>query len=247
MLRPIAVNTRRQAFDAVDVKIKVDETSCGEISEERFFCAGEDSRKLRERDGLIPTSEVKSGTPGTNDVAEAAACRDIRRQANFAATRCLRLAKRRPSRFRAELRSSVDSFNQWIRYLLLRQPVRVAVKQNRLDWILHPRGNGWTVKPDDQHGPLILTEVTPFRYFFVREIPKREAFAPNGSSGKRKSLPGMSDVVQAIPICAVLVLPRFAPRDAGQNENYRSRSVDKFLAKLSLGPLFRHVGRGTVM
>jgi hypothetical protein len=40
---------------------------------------------LRERDRLGPTPEVKSGTPGTNDVAEAAACGDRRRQADFAA------------------------------------------------------------------------------------------------------------------------------------------------------------------
>jgi hypothetical protein len=46
MLRPIAINTRRQAFYAVDVQIQVDETSCSEIGEERLFCAGEESRKL---------------------------------------------------------------------------------------------------------------------------------------------------------------------------------------------------------
>src|ERR1039458_9286043 len=78
-------------------------------------------------------------------------------------------------------------------------------------------------------------------------MAKRKAFAPDGSSGKGKSLPGMSDVVQAIPICAVPVFPRFAPGDAGQNENKRGRGVDKFLAKFSNGPLFCHVGRRTVM
>src|ERR1022692_4473211 len=143
MLRPIAVNTRRQAFDAVDVKIKVDETCCSEIGDQRLFCAGEESRS------------------------------------------------------REELRSSVDSFNQWLRYLLLRQPIGVTTKQYRLDSILHAHGNGWAVKPDDQHGPLILTEVTLSRYLFVRELAKREAFTPHRSSGKGKSLPGMSDVVQA--------------------------------------------------
>jgi hypothetical protein len=112
MLRPIAVNTMRQAFDAVDVKIQVDETRCGEIGEERLFCGGEESCKLREGDGLAPTPEVKDGTPGTNEVAEAAACGDMERQANFATAGCLQLAKRGDSRFRAELRGHVDSFNQ---------------------------------------------------------------------------------------------------------------------------------------
>src|ERR1035441_1102602 len=65
MLRPIAVNTRRQAFDAVDVKIKVDDTCCSEIGEQRLFCAGEESRKLREGDALAPAPKVKSGTPAT--------------------------------------------------------------------------------------------------------------------------------------------------------------------------------------
>src|ERR1700687_1368458 len=115
MLRTIAVNTRRQAFDAVDVKIKVDETCCSEIGEERLFCSGGESRKLGEREGPAPAPEIKSGTPGTNDVAEAAACGDMRRQANFAATGCLRLARSGDGRFPAEPRSSVGSFNQWIR------------------------------------------------------------------------------------------------------------------------------------
>src|ERR1700691_202842 len=78
-------------------------------------------------------------------------------------------------------------------------------------------------------------------------MAKRRAFAPDGSSGKREGLPGMSDVVQAIPICAVLILPRFAPRAASQNEKKRGRSVNKVLAKFSNAPLFCHVGRGTAM
>src|SRR5580692_10027230 len=84
VLRPVAVNTRHQAFNAVNVKIQIHETSCSEIAEERLLCARQQSRKLREGDRLLPTPKVKSGTPRTNDVAEAAACRDMRRQAEFA-------------------------------------------------------------------------------------------------------------------------------------------------------------------
>ena len=86
MLRPEAVNTRLQAFDAMDVKIKVDETMCSEIGEEALLRGREESRKLREGDRLASTPEVKSGTPGTNDVTEAAACGDRRRQPEFPAT-----------------------------------------------------------------------------------------------------------------------------------------------------------------
>ena len=70
----------------------------------------------------------------------------------------------------------------------------------------------------------------------------RKAFASDRSSSKRESLPGMSDVVQAIPIGPVPVFPGFAPSNTGQNENERGRVVDKFRAKISDGTLFCHVG-----
>src|SRR5580704_5026479 len=50
--------------------------------------------------------------------------------------------------------SDRNSLNQSIRYLLFRQPVGLPTKQNGLDLIQHPHGNGWSVKPNDQHGPL---------------------------------------------------------------------------------------------
>jgi len=58
----------------MDIKIQVDETSCGEICEERLFRAEEEGRKLLKRNRLVPTSKVKSGTPAANDLAEAGAC-----------------------------------------------------------------------------------------------------------------------------------------------------------------------------
>src|SRR5450755_1298153 len=98
----------------MDVKIEVDETSRGEIGEEALLCGGENSCKLREGDRLAPTPEVKSGTPGTNDVAETTACGITRRQADFPSAGRHRLAKRGDGGLRAELRGSVNSFNQWI-------------------------------------------------------------------------------------------------------------------------------------
>src|SRR6202041_3286911 len=94
LLRPVAVNTWRQAVDAVDVKIEVDETSRGEIGEEALLCGGENSRKLREGDRLAPTPEVKSGTAGTNDVAEATAGGDKRGEGDFPPPGRLPLTKR---------------------------------------------------------------------------------------------------------------------------------------------------------
>jgi hypothetical protein len=189
-----------------------------------------------------PTPEVERRTTGANNVAEAGASGDVRRQADFAAAGYPRLANGGDNGFNAMLRSAVNSLNQWIRYLLFRQPVGLTTKQNRLDWIRHPHGNGWAMKSDNQHGPLILTEETPFRHSVIREMAKREAFASYGSSSKGESLPGMADVVQTIPIGPVSVFPSFAPGNAGQNEDQGGRGVDESPAKISDGALFSHVG-----
>ena len=74
MLRPEAINTRLQAFDAMDVKIKMDVTMCSEIGEEALPRGRQERGKLREGDRLASTLEVKSRTPGTNDVTETAVC-----------------------------------------------------------------------------------------------------------------------------------------------------------------------------
>ena len=95
VLRPVAVNTRLQAVDAVDVKIQLDERSGSEIGEETSLCGCEKSCKLRKRDRFLPTPEVKSRTPVTNDIAEAKTCGEIRRQADFTAPGWLRLGNRR--------------------------------------------------------------------------------------------------------------------------------------------------------
>jgi hypothetical protein len=94
MLRPEAINTRLQAFDAMDVKIEMDVTMCSEIGEQTLPCDGQERRKLREGDRLAPTLEVKSRTPCTNDATETVVCGDRRRQADFPAPGYLRLAKR---------------------------------------------------------------------------------------------------------------------------------------------------------
>ena len=87
VLRSIAVNARCQTFDAMDVKVQVNETNRSEISEQRLPGAVEESGKLREGDRLVSSPEIESGTPGANDVAKAAASGRRRRQADFAAAR----------------------------------------------------------------------------------------------------------------------------------------------------------------
>jgi hypothetical protein len=46
VLRPVTIDAGCQAFDAMDVKIQLDKTKCGEIGEERLFRDGQESRKF---------------------------------------------------------------------------------------------------------------------------------------------------------------------------------------------------------
>src|SRR5580765_7003873 len=78
-------------------------------------------------------------------------------------------------------------------------------------------------------------------------MPEGETFTPDRSRSESKRLPGVPDVVQAVPICPFPVLPSFTPGNAGQNENKRGEGAHKAPGKISDAPLFCHVGRGTVM
>ena len=85
---------------------------CSEIGEERLLCGGQESRKLREGDRFTPTPEVKGRTSCTNDVTETVVCGQRRWQADFPAPGYLRLSERGDGRFCAELRGSVNAFDQ---------------------------------------------------------------------------------------------------------------------------------------
>ena len=104
---------------------------------------------MREGDRLAPTLEVKSRTPCTNDVTETVVCGDRRWQAGFSAPGYLRLAKRGDGGFCAELRGSVNVFDQRISFLLFRQSVGLTAKNNRRVCIQLVHRNGRAVKPDD--------------------------------------------------------------------------------------------------
>jgi hypothetical protein len=47
VLLPVTIDTGCQAFDAMDVKIQLDKTKCGE-SAKRLFRDGQESREFRE-------------------------------------------------------------------------------------------------------------------------------------------------------------------------------------------------------
>ena len=103
------------------------------------------------------------------------------------------------------------------------------------------------MKRDDQHGPFIMIEETALRHCVIQEVSDAKAFASDRARSESKRLPGVPDVVQAVSICPVPVLPSFAPGNAGQNENKRGGAADKFPDKVSDAALFCHVGRRTVM
>src|SRR5205807_1409090 len=83
--------------------------------------------------------------------------------------------------------------------------------------------------------------------FIVREMTAGEAVAPNCPGGERERLPGMSDVVQAVSICPVTVLPSLAPRDAGQDKYYGRGLIRPLHLEIAASSLLGHVRRGPVM
>src|SRR5439155_5211166 len=128
VLRPITIDSRCQAFDAMDVKIQLDKTKCGEIGEERLFGNGQESRKFREWHRLVPAPEVESGAPRANDLSEDAICGKWGWQLGLATAVLLRLAGRRNLDVAMDLCSSMDFLNPGIRYLLIRKPIGLTTK-----------------------------------------------------------------------------------------------------------------------
>ena len=103
------------------------------------------------------------------------------------------------------------------------------------------------MQADNQHRPLIHAQATELRHFIVREMSDREAIASDGPGGERKRLPGVPYVVQAVSICPVTVLPRLAPRNAGQNKHDWRRAAGQLHFKIAAPALLRHVPGRTVM
>jgi hypothetical protein len=90
-------------------------------------------------------------------------------------------------------------------------------------------------------------QATGLRDFIVREMTDGKAIASDGSGGKRECLPGMSHIVQAVSIRPVTILPRLAPRDAGQHKYYRHRAIGPLHLKIAESTLLGHVRRGPVV
>src|SRR5579864_1744076 len=121
---------------------------------------------------------------------------------------------------------------------------------DRFTSVRFANGNRTASDPDKQHGPLVIVQPAESRDFIVLELTGCETIASHGAGGERERLPGVPDIVQAIAISPVAVLPRFAPRNAGQDEyDGRIDARDSQVAdrEIADGPLLGHMGRGPVV
>ena len=75
------------------------------------------------------------------------------------------------------------------------------------------------MKGDDEHGPLVVIQVTGFGNRVIGKISDSESLASHCLRGESERLPGVADIVQAITIGAITIFPGFAPGDGGENEN----------------------------
>jgi hypothetical protein len=97
--------------------------------------------------------------------------------------------------------------------------IRPAAIPNGLAGIGFSRWNGPAAQFDKEHWLLIVREATELRDFIIGEMAYRKTIASNGSGAEGERLPSMPNVVQAVSIGTTTILPRLAPRNAGQNKH----------------------------
>ena len=126
-----------------------------------------------------------------------------------------------PRRSLPEFRGGVNRVNQRVSDSFGRKLVRVSAVPNglasrpdhALEWTL-PRSF------DDEHRPLVLVQATELRDFIVREIdPMAKLSHPMARAASASACQACPDIVQAVSICPVTVLPCLAPRNAGQDKH----------------------------
>src|SRR5216684_3029719 len=101
--------------------------------------------------------------------------------------------------------------------------------------------NGLAVQTDNQHRPFIHARAAQLDHFIVGEMPCRETIASDSPGGERECLPGVSYVVQAVPIGPFTVLPLLAPHDTGQNKYNWRGAVNCPRSETTVSALLRHV------
>ena len=141
----------------------------------------------------------------------------------------------------------MDAVNQWVRNRLLRKLGRLPAEPDCFTGVCFAHWNGLTVQADNQHWPLIRIRATQLGHFIVREMSGREAVAADSAGGECKRLPSVPYVVQAVPICPFIVLPRLAPHNTGQNKHNGRRVAGQRHFKIAAPALLRHVPGWIVM
>ena len=95
----------------------------------------------------------------------------------------------------------------------------MAAIPNGLAGIGFSHWNGRAAQFDKEQRHLIVREAAELRDFIIREMTYRKTVASNSSGGEGERLPGVPYVVQAVSIGTITILPRLAPRNAGQNKH----------------------------
>src|SRR5579871_1661094 len=198
------------------VQVELDETCTRKIGKERPIGHGQDSRELRKRHGLDSTNEVEGRTPLSGDLAKREARHGCGRQLNLTGPCGSRIrwrdsAPRAVPEFRGDVNPVNPRVSDYFSGKLIRSP---SVPKGPAD-VTFAHWNRPAMQLDHEHRPLILMQATDICEFIVLEMSNRSAITSGCSGGQRQSLPRMSDVVQAVSISPVTVLPRLAPGNAG--------------------------------
>ena len=128
-----------------------------------------------------------------------------------------------------------------------REPIRLSTVPNGLGCRRFTHWNRPAVHLDNEHRPLVFVQATGLRDFIIREMTDRKGVTSYGAGGEHERLPGMPHIMQAVSICPVTILPRLAPRDAGQDKCYWRRASGPLHPEIAESTLLGHVRRGPVM
>jgi hypothetical protein len=120
----------------------------------------------------------------------------------------------------------VNAVNPWEGDAFFRNLIGVAAVPNAFSAAWFTQGDGTAAQLDNKHRPLILMQAAELGDIIVRKASSREVLAAHCLRSGCDGLPGVSNVVGAISIGPVAVLPRFPPHNAGQDQ-YDGRNVPR--------------------
>src|SRR5262245_28247693 len=126
----------------------------------------------------------------------------------------------------AEFRGGMNRLNPRVSDAFSRELIRLSTVPNGLGCRRFTHWNRPAVHLDNEHRPLVFVQATGLRDFIIREMTDRKGVTSHGAGGEHERLSGMPHIMQAVSICPITILPRLAPRDAGQDKCYWRRAID---------------------